>query len=124
MKNVKVAVFSDLSMKNDEDILKKNCPHIVIGTSDRILALVESKALSLHHVKHFILDECREVLESLGKIKLIRRKKFDNFSLDMRRDIQEIFKMTRHEKQVLMCSALLNEEIQLICKKFMKNVSF
>ncbi len=41
----------------------------------------------------------------------------------MRRDIQEIFKMTPHEKQVLMFSATLNKEIRPVCKKFMQDVS-
>jgi superfamily II DNA/RNA helicase len=85
--------------------LKKNCPHVVVGTPGRILALAKSKALNLRHVKHFIIDECDKVLESL----------------DMRRDVQEIFKMTPHEKQVLMFSATLNKEIRPVCKKFMQD---
>jgi len=39
---------------------------IVVGTPGRILALAKSKALNLRHVKHFIIDECDKVLESLG----------------------------------------------------------
>ena len=41
---------------------------------------------------------------------------------DMRGDIQEIFKMTPHEKQVLMFSATLNSDMRAVCKKFMTNV--
>jgi superfamily II DNA/RNA helicase len=68
MTAVKVAVFfGGLPTKHDEDILKKSCPHIVVGTPGRILALGKSKALNLRHVKHFIIDECDKVLESLGK---------------------------------------------------------
>ena len=44
------------------------------------------------------------------------------FPLDMRRDVQEIYKMTPHEKQVMMFSATLAKEIRPICKKFMNNV--
>ena len=40
----------------------------------------------------------------------------------MRRDVQEIFKMTPHEKQVMMFSATLAKEIRPVCKKFMNNV--
>ena len=43
--------------------------------------------------------------------------------VDMRRDVQEIFKMTPHEKQVLMFSATLSKEIRPVCKKFMQDVS-
>ena len=38
---------------------------------------------------------------------------------DMRADIQEIFKRTPHDKQVMMFSATLSKDIRLVCKKFM-----
>lgn len=40
----------------------------------------------------------------------------------MRSDVQKIFKMTPHEKQVMMFSATLSPEIRPVCKKFMHNV--
>jgi superfamily II DNA/RNA helicase len=106
MPNIKVSLFvGGLPTEIDEDILKNNCPHIVVGTTGRILALAKSKVLNLLHVKHFIIDECDKVLESL----------------DMRRDVQEIFKMTPHEKQVLMFSATLSNDMRPICKKLMQD---
>ncbi|KAH0505799.1 Spliceosome RNA helicase Ddx39b [Microtus ochrogaster] len=106
MPNVKVAVFfGGLSIKKDEEVLKKNCPHIVVGTPGRILALARNKSLNLKHIKHFILDECDKMLEQL----------------DMRRDVQEIFRMTPHEKQVMMFSATLSKEIRPVCRKFMQD---
>nr|XP_055118934.1 spliceosome RNA helicase DDX39B isoform X2 [Symphalangus syndactylus] len=102
----KVAVFfGGLSIKKDEEVLKKNCPHIVVGTPGRILALARNKSLNLKHIKHFILDECDKMLEQL----------------DMRRDVQEIFRMTPHEKQVMMFSATLSKEIRPVCRKFMQD---
>merc|ERR1711937_471938 len=56
----------------------------------------------LDGIKHFVLDECDRILESL----------------DMRRDIQEIFRLTPHEKQVMLFSATLSKEIRPVCKKF------
>lgn len=41
---------------------------------------------------------------------------------DMRRDVQEIFRVTPHNKQVMMFSATLSKEIRVTCKKFMNNV--
>ena len=41
---------------------------------------------------------------------------------DMRSDVQAIFKMTPHDKQVMMFSATLSAEIRPICKKFMSDV--
>ncbi|KAH0630493.1 hypothetical protein JD844_013555 [Phrynosoma platyrhinos] len=107
MPSVKVAVFfGGLSIKKDEEVLKKNCPHIVVGTPGRILALARNKSLNLKHIKHFILDECDKMLEQL----------------DMRRDVQEIFRMTPHEKQVMMFSATLSKEIRPVCRKFMQDI--
>lgn len=67
MPTVKAAVFfGGLAIKKDEEVLKKNCPHIVVGTPGRILALIRNKTLSLKNVKHFVLDECDKMLEQLG----------------------------------------------------------
>lgn len=41
---------------------------------------------------------------------------------DMRKDVQDIFKMTPHDKQVMMFSATLSKEIRPVCKKFMQDV--
>merc|ERR1711942_498023 len=104
MPSVKVGVFfGGMQISKDEETLKNNCPHIVVGTPGRILALVKSKKLQLKNLKHFILDECDKMLEQL----------------DMRRDVQEIFRSTPHEKQVMMFSATLSKEIRTVCKKFM-----
>ncbi|XP_050352974.1 ATP-dependent RNA helicase WM6 [Nymphalis io] len=106
MSGVRVSVFfGGMPIQKDEDVLKTACPHIVVGTPGRILALVNSKKLNLKHLKHFILDECDKMLESL----------------DMRRDVQEIFRNTPHGKQVMMFSATLSKEIRPVCKKFMQD---
>ena len=41
----------------------------------------------------------------------------------MRRDVQEIFRGTPHDKQVMMFSATLSKETREICKKFMQDVN-
>ena len=100
---IKTAVFyGGVNIKTNREILKNDNPHIVVGTPGRILALAREKTLKLSGIKHFVLDECDRVLEAL----------------DMRRDIQEIFRMTPHEKQVLLFSATLSKEIRPVCKKF------
>jgi ATP-dependent RNA helicase UAP56/SUB2 len=58
-------------MEKDVQTLKSNCPHIVVGTPGRILALVRAKKLTLKNVKQFILDECDKMLEALGKHKFM-----------------------------------------------------
>ncbi|OQV18523.1 Spliceosome RNA helicase DDX39B [Hypsibius exemplaris] len=106
MKTVKLGVFfGGMPITADKESLTKAHPHIVVGTPGRILALVRDKALNLGHVKHFVLDECDKVLSQL----------------DMRKDIQAIFKLTPREKQVMMFSATLPKDIRPICRKFMQD---
>lgn len=58
--------FGGLSIQKDEEVLKNNCPQIVVGTPGRILALIKNKKLILKNLKHFVLDECDKMLEQLG----------------------------------------------------------
>ena len=68
MPTVKVSVFfGGMAIKKDEEVLKKNCPHIVVGTPGRTLALIAHKSLNLKNIKHFVLDECDKMLEQLGE---------------------------------------------------------
>ncbi|GMM52334.1 ATP-dependent RNA helicase [Starmerella bacillaris] len=92
------------STKDDAKALKEKTPNIVVGTPGRLVALVREKALRLNHVKTFVVDECDRVLESLN----------------MRRDVQDIFRETPHTKQVMMFSATLSNDIRPIVKKFMQ----
>lgn len=106
MPKIKVGVFfGGLPVRKDMETLSKSTFHIVVGTPGRILDLVRNKSLKLQHVKHFIVDECDKMLETL----------------DMRRDIQEIFRMTPHQKQVMMFSATMSKEIRPVCRNFMQD---
>ena len=42
---------------------------------------------------------------------------------DMRKDIQEIFRSTPHQKQVMMFTATMSKEIRPVCKKFCQDVN-
>eukprot|EP01083_Nonionella_stella_P053227 140873_1 len=103
---VRTAVmFGGISEAQHIKMLQDEPPHIIVGTPGRILSLVKNKHLKLDKLKRFILDECDRMLESL----------------DMRRDIQSIFKETPHEKQVMMFSATISSEMRVVCRKFAQN---
>ena len=59
--------------------------------------------MKLDKISQFVLDECDKMLDQL----------------DMRSDVQEIFKATPHDKQVMMFSATLSKEIRPVVRKFM-----
>ncbi|KAI8818821.1 P-loop containing nucleoside triphosphate hydrolase protein [Fimicolochytrium jonesii] len=106
MPEIKTAVFyGGSTVKSNAETLKTEKPQIIVGTPGRVLGLIRDKILNLKNIKHFILDECDKMLEAL----------------DMRRDVQEIFRSTPHHKQVMMYSATLSKEMRPVCKKFMQN---
>ncbi|KAI9208299.1 P-loop containing nucleoside triphosphate hydrolase protein [Polychytrium aggregatum] len=99
-----VVLYGGISVKQNIESLRNDKPQIVVGTPGRVAQLIRDKELKLGNVKHFVLDECDKMLEAL----------------DMRRDVQDIFRSTPHHKQVMMFSATLSKEIRPICKKFMQ----
>lgn len=106
--DVRTTVFyGGTPIQKDVEVLKDKdqSPHIIVATPGRLNALVRDKYLRLNNVSTFVIDECDKVLEQV----------------DMRRDVQEIFRATPHQKQVMMFSATLSKEIRPICKKFMQN---
>jgi len=92
--------------QNIATLKSDQCPHVVVGTPGRIKDLVcNTKDLKLDKLKFFVVDECDKVLEQK----------------DMRKDVTEIFVNTPHNKQVMMFSATLSQEVRPVCKKFCQN---
>ncbi|KAF2434869.1 P-loop containing nucleoside triphosphate hydrolase protein [Tothia fuscella] len=108
MPNVKTGVFyGGMPIQKDIELLSnpETHPHIIVATPGRLNALVREKKLKLGSIRQFILDECDKMLDQI----------------DMRRDVQEIFRATPPQKQVMMFSATLSKETRPICKKFMQS---
>ncbi|KAI7062508.1 ATP-dependent RNA helicase [Hortaea werneckii] len=108
MPEVKTAVFyGGTDIKENEKVLanKETHPNIIVATPGRLNALVREKKVRLGTVKFFVLDECDKMLDQI----------------DMRRDVQDIFRNTPTNKQVMMFSATLSQNTRPICKKFMRN---
>jgi len=95
------------NINQDRQTLRSETPNIVIGTPGRTLQLSSEGILNLDYIKYFVVDECDKVLGPE--------------STDMRYDVQKIFTKTPHNKQVMMFSATLSDEIRGICKRFMNN---
>jgi len=106
MPNIKTKViYGGTPVINDKKELRESVPHILIGTPGRTLHLANEGSVKLNKIKHFILDECDKMLETL----------------DMRRDVQKIFMLTPHSKQVMMFSATLPTDVKAVAKRFMHN---
>merc|ERR1712046_314988 len=98
-------VYGGMPIQGDRDMLKSDCPHILIGTPGRVLGLLREKDLKLEKCTQFVLDECDKCLDKL----------------DMRKDVQEIFIKTPKKKQVMMFSATMTSDTRTLCKKFMQD---
>jgi len=98
-------VFGGVPIAKDQEMLKDNCPHVLIGTPGRVLGLCRGKDLKLEKLTQFVLDECDKCLDKL----------------DMRKDVQQIFMETPKKKQVMMFSATMTTETRELCKKFMQD---
>jgi ATP-dependent RNA helicase UAP56/SUB2 len=107
---LKTAVFfGGSNIKANKDTLQNDPPHVIVGTPGRILALFKATKegsaeplIQAKKIKHFIMDECDKMLSAL----------------DMRADVQAIFKLTSPNKQVMLFSATMSKEIRPVIKKF------
>jgi len=61
-----MVIIGGMDSKVQERQLKEETPHIVVGTPGRVLALARNGALDLSNLKHFVLDECDQMLEKEG----------------------------------------------------------
>lgn len=79
--------------------------HVVVGTPGRTLDLIRQRALKLHNVKYFVLDEADEMLK-MGFID----------------DVEAILKAASHaDRQTALFSATLPKEIQRLGHKYLNN---
>jgi len=90
-----------------KESLKQAKPNIVIATPGTFLRILKEKekVLDLSQLKFFVIDECDQIMESL----------------ELRKDTQDIFRLTPVQKQVMMFTATLSEQTQQLCRRFMRH---
>lgn len=96
-----LAVYGGADIKKQLDGLKRN-PQIVVGTPGRTLDLIERKALKINHIDWLVLDEADEML-----------------NMGFRDDIDSILEGTPAEKQTLLFSATMPNEVRRIASEYM-----
>lgn len=82
--------------------LKKK-PTIVVGTPGRVLELIQKNKLKMNEVRHIILDEGDRLL-----------------SREHRDGIKKIIGYAKQDVQLVLVSATLNEEIEIVADRIMK----
>lgn len=98
-----LAVYGNSSIEKQIDTLKRNVD-IVVGTPGRVMDLIKRRKLNLENLQFFVLDEADEMLK-----------------MGFREDIEEIFRRTKRDKQVLLFSATMQKPILKLAKNYMKD---
>jgi ATP-dependent RNA helicase DeaD len=102
MQNISIAaVYGGVSIETQISKLKKGA-QIVVGTPGRTVDLIKRKALKLKDVRFLVLDEADEML-----------------NMGFKEDIDFILAQTPSEKQTLLFSATMPNEIRQIAETYM-----
>ena len=90
----------------DENVrsLKRDTPHVVIGTPGRVFDMLRRRALSTRHIQTFLLDEADEML-----------------SHGFKEQVQEIFEYIPVKVQTCIFSATMPDYVFDVTNNFMKN---
>lgn len=92
------------SIQDDADDIKKNVPHVIIGTAGRIYDMFRRRYLSSANIKVIVLDEADEMLSS-----------------GFKQQIYNIFQCLNTNIQVALFSATLPDDILELTEKFMRD---
>ncbi len=79
-------------------------PHIIVGTPGRMIELIKIKKLKMHFVKTIVVDEVDQV-----------------FDLGSMNEVEDIFKSTLKERQIVFFSATIPDAVQEIAKRWMND---
>lgn len=97
-----VPVFGGSSIERQIQLIKKGA-HIVSATPGRLVDLINRGIVDLSHIKTVVLDEADEML-----------------NMGFRDELETILKETPKEKQTLLFSATMPNEVRAIANKYMK----
>lgn len=95
-------IIGDVNVKRQVEKLKEK-PHIIVGTSARILQLIGMKKINAQTVKTIVIDECDKLFDK------------DNLS-----GVKDVIKSTQKDRQLMIFSATVNEKTIGIAKDIMK----
>ena len=98
-------VYGGVPTAKDREMLKESCPHVLIGTTGRVLGHLRDKDLKLDKLSQFVLGVCDKCLDKL----------------DMRKDVQQIFIETPTKKQVMMFISTMTSETRVLCMRSMSD---
>lgn len=98
-----VPIIGNVNIKRQIEYLKKK-PHIIVGSSGRILELIKKRKIKAHTVKTIVIDEADRMLN---------KHNIDN--------AKSVIKTTLKDRQILLFSATITENTLITAKDLMNN---
>lgn len=98
-----LAIIGDVNIKRQVEKLREK-PHIIIGSSGRIIELIKMKKISAHTIKTIVIDEGDRLLneKNLGTVK-------------------DIIKTTLRDRQLMLFSATIDDSVISTAQSLMKD---
>lgn len=96
-------ILGGVNQKSQEEVIKKGVD-ILVATPGRLLDLVNQRKIDLSHVEYLVLDEADTMLD-MGFI----------------HDVRKIVSHVKKERQTMLFSATMPNEILKLVEEFMKN---
>jgi len=98
-------IIGEVNIQRQSEILKKEKPHILVGSSGRLLELIKLKKIGAHTVKIIVIDEADRLL--------------DPTNLD---GITALVKTTQRDRQLLFFSAVLPDRITAVAGEMARDL--
>lgn len=99
-----LSIIGDVNINNQIKKLKEVKPHIIVGSTGRILDLINKKKITAHTIKTIVIDECDNLLDP-KKIDLTKK----------------VIKTTMRDRQLMAFSASIKEDVLTCTKELMKD---
>ncbi|KOA20381.1 DEAD-box ATP-dependent RNA helicase CshA [Clostridium homopropionicum DSM 5847] len=99
-------IIGEVNIKRQIEKLKEK-PHIIVGSSGRILELIKKKKITAHTIKTIVIDEGDKLLDQ------------NNLPL-----VKDVIKTTMRDRQLMVFSATINSKTLSVAQELMKSPVF
>ncbi|HEU4962377.1 MAG TPA: DEAD/DEAH box helicase [Bacilli bacterium] len=99
-----LALLGGANVERQIERLKKDKPHVLVGTPGRVAELIAKRKLKVHEVKSITVDEVDQMI-----------------SLGFAGDVEKIISSTLRDRQLLFFSATMSEEAKKFALKWMQH---
>ncbi|MFZ5946315.1 MAG: DEAD/DEAH box helicase [Bacillota bacterium] len=122
-------IIGNVNIKRQMEVIKKEKPHIIIGSPGRILELIRMKVIKAHTVETIVIDEADRLLDknNAEQVKTIIKSTYkdtqlmlfsatiNNKTLETTKELFEDFKLIRIKEKTVLSQNI--QHMYLVCEK-------